>query len=64
MMDELETALLTPPPADRALDDKTADLHKAFHIFVKGLLEVEQVKLQKVYIISPVFKTNQVYCVL
>lgn len=57
-MEELETALLTPPPADRSLDDKTADLYKAFHVFVKGLLEVKQAKLQKVHIISPVFKTN------
>lgn len=49
MMEELETALLTHPPAHGSLDDKTADLYKAFHVFVKGLLEGERAKLEEVY---------------
>ena len=34
MMKELETALLNPPLPNKSLDDKTADLYKAFYVFV------------------------------
>lgn len=48
MMEELEAALLEPPPTDQPINDKRADLYRAFHMFVTDLVEKEKMKQHQV----------------
>lgn len=40
----MRAALEKPPPTDKTIDDNTADLHRAFHVFVREKLIGEKQK--------------------
>ena len=56
MMELMRAALEKPPPTDKTIDDNTADLYRAFHVFVREKLMGE--KQKQVHSLMPLSYTT------